>query len=140
MLAISTLLEDEPARLFGRDAKAEMVRVGERVEKYVDVEGVSKYLDGKVEFYDDERVMLLRIRVPVSANAAEQEMEKGNVTTWKKAQARARRTHETVVKIDVERFIERLDLHCGLHGGYGGPSQGKDQRGDCGECACSVYS
>jgi hypothetical protein len=86
--------EDEPARIFGLDAKAEMTRMGERVEDFVDAEAVADYLDGKGRFYDDGEVMMMNVRVPDSASLHDLEEKKAS--------------KKTLLKLDVNGLIERL--------------------------------
>jgi hypothetical protein len=84
---IERFFEDQPARLFGRDAKAEMARRGEREVDFLDAEGVSEYLNEKGRVREEDagegRLMVLRIKVP-------------------------QRKRKVVVRVDVDTLIERL--------------------------------
>lgn len=90
---IERFFDDEPARAFGRDSKAEMIRLGERPDDYIDASEVADYLDKKGKFYYDGEVMKMALTVPA--------LSREEAATGKPIK-------KIVVKIDVRGLIERL--------------------------------
>ena len=101
---IQKFFEDEPIRVFGLDAKAEMTRMGERVEDFMDAEAVAAYLDRKGRFYDDGEVMMMNVNVNVPDSVSVPSQE-ANADRW---DASKTTTKKTLLKLDVNGLIERL--------------------------------